>query len=101
MIDPNADIRFGYTIFAALSGAITSLAFVKWKEMDFISICLTVFMSFTFSIYAAPYFAHLFFGINDNDPRAMQMVTYVSAIGAQSFLPAIILWARKKIGGGE
>lgn len=101
MIEPNHDIRMGYTILAAASGAITSLAFMKWREMDWLTVCLTIFVGFTFALFAAPYIAHNLIGIDESDARAVSMITYTSAAGAHIILPRIVKWVSAMFGAKE
>lgn len=101
MIEPNPDVRMGYTILAALSGAITSLAFMSWREMDWKTIVLTVFVGFSFALFVAPWIAHALMGINEGDARAVSMITYTSAAGAHIILPRIIRWVGGLVGAKE
>lgn len=101
MIEPNPDVRMGYTILAALSGAITSLAFMKWRDMDWMTIVLTIFVGFTFALFAAPYIAHNLIGINEGDARAVSMITYTSAAGAHIILPKVVKWVSRFFGDKE
>lgn len=101
MIEPTPDFRLGYTLFAAISGAITSLAFMKWKDMDWVTICLTLFVGFSFSLFVAPWMAHTLLRIDEGDARALSMLTYVAAAGAHALIPRLVNWVSNAIGAKE
>lgn len=93
--------QFGYTIFAAISGAITSLAFQKYREMDALTACLTIFVGFSFSLFVAPWLAHSILRMDEGDARAVSMVTYISAAGAHVLIPRIVKWIGNAFGGKD
>jgi len=101
-MEPNPDIRMGYTMFAALSGAITSLAFMRWREMDWRAACLTVFVGFTFSVFGTPWIVHDLLGVPENNERALSIGTYLIAAGAHIIIPALIKkFMGQRLGGDD
>lgn len=100
MIDPDAK-HFYYYIFAAISGAVTSLAFMDWKRMNFWEIALTVFGGFSFALIVVPPMAHKFLGIDENSARAVAGFVYLGGCGWHILIPRIIRWMGNKATGDE
>lgn len=99
MIDPDQTTRFGYYIFAALSGAITSLAFMNWKKMGWMEVGLTIFGGFSFALIAVPPMAHKFLGIDENSARSVAAFVYMGGCGWHILIPRIIRWMSHKAAG--
>lgn len=93
---------FGYTAMAAIAGAVTALAFRPWKKMTRTEISLTLFVGFSFAIFASPYIAHLI--MPSGEPRTAAFITYVTGAGSNIFLPKIIETIERVLGskgGGQ
>lgn len=93
--------RLLYTLLGAFAGAITALAFMKWKEMSKIEIALTVFVGFSFAVFVTPWLAQMVFGVADTDIRVMAGLTYVSASASNTLLPKLIRKVSKLTGPDE
>lgn len=93
--------RFGYVALAALSGALTALGFVKWKELSRADIALTLVGGFSFAIFVTPWIAHEWIGVAESNTRAIAALTYVFGSGSNILLPTIIRSVRRLVGSGD
>lgn len=96
MIENETLIKIGYTALAAFAGAISALAAMKWKEMLWAEIGLTLFVGFSFAMFMAPWVAHVVF--RATDPRTVAGLTYLMACGSNVLLPYLIRKLRDRIG---
>lgn len=101
MDDHGLLFRFGYVLMAAAAGAITALAFTRWKEMTRSEIALTLVIGFSFAIFVTPWLASSVFGIEDSNIRAIAALTYIFGSGSNILLPVIIRWVGRFFGNGE
>lgn len=100
----NEYLETGYVLLAAFAGAVTALAFMKWKEMTYPEILLTLFVGASFAIFVTPWLANVALGIETEDARSVAAITYVMASGSNTFLPVIIRYLRRLFlerNGGE
>lgn len=97
MVENETLIKIGYTGLAAFAGAVSALAAMKWKEMWWTEILLTLFVGFSFAIFMAPWLAHMVF--RATDPRTVAALTYLMACGSNILLPYLIRKLRDRIGG--
>jgi len=79
-----------YPAMAAFAGSVTALAFMRWKEMTRVEICLAVFVGFSFAMFVTPWIAHLIFGVSEADARTTTGLTYVMATGSNTILPTLV-----------
>lgn len=86
----NDFLKFLYVGLAAIAGAVTALSFTKWRELTRMEIGLTLFVGFSFAIFVTPWLAHVAFGLDTSDPKAIAGLTYAFASGSNSILPVII-----------
>jgi hypothetical protein len=90
MDEPSISFRMGYVGMAALAGAITALAFVKWKELSRGEILLTLVAGFSFAVFVTPWVAETFFGVEPTNVRALAAMTYIFGSGSNILLPLLI-----------
>lgn len=94
-------LRFGYVALAAVSGALTALGFVKWKDMSRSELWLTLVGGFSFAIFVTPWIAHEWFSVAESNTRALAALTYVFGSGSNILLPTIIRAIKRLLGTGE
>lgn len=82
--------RLAYTAMAAMAGAITALSFMRWREMSWPEILMTVFVGSAFSIFAVPWLAADVGGMDIENLRVICGITYLGATGANIFIPIAI-----------
>lgn len=87
-----------YIFAAALAGSITSLAFMRWKEMTWSEIALTVFVGFAFAVFAVPWLAADIAGMDVDNTRTICGITYLGATGANALIPLAIRKLKKATG---
>lgn len=93
--------RFGYVAMAAAAGAITALAFARWRELTRAEIMLTLVAGFSFAVFVTPWVAEAFLGIADSNVRAIAALTYIFGSGSNILLPMLIRWVGRAFGTGE
>lgn len=100
-MDANAFwVKIIYPIMAAIAGAVTALAFLKWKEMETREVVLTLFVGASFAIFVTPWLAHMILGDAAHSPQAIAGLTYVTASGSNTLLPLVIRWLGRVFGEG-
>jgi hypothetical protein len=92
--------KAGYTLMAACAGAVTALSFLKWQEMRWSEIVLTLFVGFSFAIFVTPWAALAVFG-PDLTPQSQAGLTYIMGCGVHSIMPFFIRKVRKMLGAEE
>jgi hypothetical protein len=97
-MDSDPRLRMIYFLMAAFAGAVTALAFMKWQEMHWFERALTVFVGFSFAVFATPWLAHIVFGTSENDGHAIGFLAYLSASGSNILLPMAIRWLGRMFG---
>lgn len=100
MDDEAALFRYTYVMMAAIAGAVTALAFSKWKDLTKGEIFLTLLAGFSFAVFVTPWVAHQFFGLDDENVRATAALTYIFGSGSNILLPLIIRWTGRAFGNG-
>lgn len=100
MTDEESYFRMGYVAMAAAAGAITALAFTRWKQLTPIEIALTLIAGFSFAVFVTPWVAHTLFGIEADDIRAIAALTYIFGSGSNILLPLLIRWVARSFGSG-
>lgn len=98
---PEHYFRLGYVAMAALSGAITALAFTRWKQLSPAEIALTLLAGFSFAVFVTPWVAQSFLGIADDNVRAIAALTYIFGSGSNILLPMLIRWVGRVFGTHE
>jgi len=99
--DHSVWLRVVYVILSAVAGAITALAFMRWREMPWPDRLLTVFVGASFALIFVPWLVADVFHVNIAPLRAACAITYIGAVGANSFIPLIIANIKKKFGAEE
>ena len=94
-------LRYVYIPLAALSGSISSFGARRWQTMSKSRVFLTIMTGFSFAAFVAPWMAHRFIGISEDDARGVVAITYLSGIGGHLLIPAILKWMERVIGAGE
>jgi hypothetical protein len=87
-----------YALIAAMAGGISGLAFVRWKDMGWIEICLTIFVGTTCAFFVAPWLTYYLFGVPTDAGRTVAMTTYVTGVGAHILLPPLIRFLGRALG---
>lgn len=101
MDDYRETFRFGYVTTAAMAGAITALAFTRWRTLTRTEIALTLLAGFSFAVFVTPWVAHSIFGIDDGNIRAVAALTYIFGSGSNILLPMVIRWVGRAFGNGD
>lgn len=96
--DGHGFLRFGYIAMAALAGAITALAFQRWRELSRAEICLTLLAGFSFAVFVTPWAAHAFFGMAEDNVRGIAALTYIFGSASNILLPVVIRWVSGAFG---
>lgn len=92
--------RLGYVGMAAMAGAITALAFTRWRELTRGEILLTLAAGFSFAVFVTPWVAEQFLGIDGSNVRAIAALTYIFGSGSNILLPILIKWTGRLFGNG-
>jgi len=88
--------KAGAILMAALAGAITSLSFLRWREMSKPEILMTVFVGFAFAIITVPWITIDLLHLNNADSlRAGCALTYIGATTANAVIPVMIKRVKK------
>ena len=87
-----------YIAAAALAGSITSLSFMRYKTMSWGEIGLTVFVGFSFAVFAVPWMAADMLGADVDSTRTICGFTYLGATGANTLIPLAIRRLKKLTG---
>ena len=91
--------RMVYIVMAALAGAITSLSFLRWREMKSSEILMTVFVGFAFAVITVPWLTIDILHLSNADSlRAGCALTYFGATCANAVIPVIITRVKKWAG---
>lgn len=86
----NPIVRQAYILMAAIAGAITALSLLKWRELTWAQIMMTVFVGTSFAVFVVPWATHDLFKIQDQTLRAACGLTYLGGTCANALLPRII-----------
>lgn len=98
MIDQQDHASIAYQGLAAVAGSITALSMLKWREMSWPEVFMTMFVGTSFSIFAVPWLAADLAGIDMGSLRVVCGITYIGATGANILIPMAIRRARAVIG---
>lgn len=101
MDDHESAFRFGYVAMAAMAGAITALAFTRWRELTRAEIAMTLVAGFSFAVFVTPWVAQAFLGIDDSNVRGIAALTYIFGSGSNILLPMLIRWVGRAFGTTE
>lgn len=101
MTDHGDHANLAYTGMAAIAGAITALSFMKWREMSWPEVGMTIFVGAAFALFAVPFIAADWLGMDINNLRAICGVTYLGATGSNILIPIAIRRLRGAIGGED
>lgn len=86
---------------SALAGSITALANMKYKEMSWTDIMLTVFVGFAFAVIFVPWAASDWLHINQDNLRAICAIVYIGGTAWNSLMPLAIRKIKQIIGGED
>lgn len=100
MDEATALFRYTYVLMAALAGAVTALAFSKWRDLSRGEILLTLVAGFSFAVFVTPWAAEQFLGLEDNNVRGIAALTYIFGSGSNILLPVLIRWTGRLFGNG-
>jgi len=97
------DLKHVWIAMSALAGSITALANMKYKEMSWTDIMLTVFVGFAFAVIFVPYAASDWIGIDENNLRGICASVYIGGTAWNSLMPLVIRRFKKMLEaiGGE
>lgn len=101
MMEPHHDLRFGYIALAAMAGAITALAFMRWRDLSWGEMALTLVAGFSFAVFVTPWAAHAILRVDDDNVRTIAALTYIFGSGSNVLLPALIRRFGRLIGHEE
>lgn len=88
-----------YVLAAALAGAITSLAFMQWKQMAWSEIAFTVFVGFAFAVFFVPWIAADIAGLDIERTRVLCGAVYAGGTGANMLIPLLLKRGKKYVEG--
>lgn len=77
-------------VMSAIAGTITALAQMKYKQMTWSDIGLTLFSGFGFAVFFMPLVAHRWLGIAEHDTQATNAMVYIGGTGWNILLPFAI-----------
>lgn len=100
MIEHN-DYRVMYIIMSAIAGSVTALSFMKYKQMTWVDIAITLFVGFAFAVIAVPYIAASWLKIDIADLRAICFVVYTGGTAWNVLIPVIIRRFKAAIGSED
>lgn len=100
MDEATALFRYTYVMMAAVAGAVTALAFSKWRDLTRGEIILTLLAGFSFAVFVTPWVAQQFLGLDDDNVRGIAALTYIFGSGSNILLPVVIRWTGRAFGGG-
>lgn len=100
MIEHN-DYRILYTAMSALAGSVTALSFMKYKQMTWTEIALTLFVGFAFAVIAVPYIAADWMKIDIDNLRAICFVVYAGGTAWNVLIPVMIKRFKAAVGSEE
>lgn len=88
-------MRMLYVGISAVAGAITALSFMRWRDMPWPDRLLTLFVGAAFALIFVPWIVGDVFHVDMAPLRAACAITYIGAVGSNSFLPLIIRSAKR------
>lgn len=94
----NPLMRHVYILMAAIAGAITALSMLRWKEMSWSEIMLTVFVGTTFAIFLVPWAASSILKVSYDGLQTICGLTYLGGTCANALLPRVIRKVSKVAG---
>ncbi len=83
-------LRAMYVVMAAFAGAVSALSFMKWRDMSWSEIVMTVFVSFSFAIILVPWIAADWVHVDINNLRAICAVVFVGGMSSNALMPLVI-----------
>lgn len=87
-----------YMAVAAAAGSMVALHSMKWKEMTWTEISFTLAVGFMIAIFAVPYIAEHWMGLNMSNPREACGVTFIGGTLWNSIMPLAISKVKKTLG---
>ncbi len=87
--EDQAYARVAYLFMAAIAGAITSLSFMRWKEMGWLDRSMTLFVGASFALLFVPWAVADVFHVDISPLRTACAITYMGAVAANSVIPRI------------
>lgn len=97
----NPIMRQIYILMAAVAGAITALSMLRWKEMSWSEIMLTVFVGTSFAIFLVPWAASAVLKVSYDGLQTICGLTYLGGTCANALLPRVIRRVAKTAGLDE
>lgn len=101
MNDQHDHLRMVYIGMAAIAGSVTALSFMKWREMTWPEIIMTLIVGFSFAIFFVPWLAADWMHIDINNLRAVCAVVYLGGMSSNALMPVLIKRAMKAVGSGD
>lgn len=95
------DLKHVWIAMSALAGSITALANMKYKEMSWVDIILTIFVGFAFAVIFVPWAASDWMGIAEDNLRGICAIVYIGGTAWNSLMPLAIRKIKQMIGGEE
>ncbi len=100
MIEHN-DYRILYIVMSAIAGSVTALSFMKYKEMSWGEIVLTLFVGFAFAVILVPWVAADWLKIDVSNLRTICAVVYLGGTAWNGLMPLVIKRAKHLLGATE
>jgi len=97
----NPVMRQIYILMAAVAGAITALSMLRWKEMSWGEIWLTVFVGTSFAVFLVPWAASSVLKVSFDGLQTICGLTYLGGTCANALLPRVIRKVAKTAGLDE
>lgn len=95
------DYRTLYTIMSGIAGSVTALSFMKYKEMTWVEIGLTLFVGFAFAVIAVPYIAADWLKMDIGNLRAVCFAVYTGGTAWNVLIPVVIKRIKAAIGSED
>lgn len=95
------DWRSLYLALAAAAGSVVALHSMEWQKMSWSEIGLTLFSGFAVAIFAMPYIADTWMGLDMTDPRNACGVTFIGGTLWNSIMPLVTRKVRQAFGAEE
>lgn len=100
MIEHN-DYRILYIVMSAIAGSVTALSFMKYKEMSWREIALTLFVGFAFAVIFVPWVAADWLKVDVTNLRTICAVVYLGGTAWNGLMPVVIKRFKNALGGTE
>lgn len=92
------DYRVLYIIMSAIAGSVTALSFLKYRQMTWVEIGLTLFVGFAFAVIAVPYIAADWLKMDIGNLRAVCFAVYTGGTAWNVLIPVVIKRFKAAVG---